>query len=214
MKRYEQAMPACISRFYAVGFVLFVLPWTRNLFVALTVPSLLLALGAVLFFHRGWNRRQVLLMAGVVVSAFLLEVLGVQTGFPFGVYRYGRGLAPLLFGTPLIIGLNWLLVVYCSRAVASFFVAGPWLRVAASSTLMVAYDLAVEWAAPAMRMWQFESVAPPAANYAAWFAAGLVYQSLFEWCGVRADNPTARFLFVAQGVFFLLMGLFAQSVSL
>lgn len=199
--------PACgiVVRFYLVGLALYALPGTRPLFIALIPLSLLLALGFVLRFHRPWNARTILWFGFVAVSAFALEWAGVQTGAVFGEYRYGHGLAPLADGTPLIIGCNWLLLVYASHALVAPLPAA-WARIAAGSLLMVGYDLAAEWAAPAMQMWSFGAY-PPLRNFVAWFAAAIVYHAGFEWLRIPTENPPAGFLFVAQAVFLLLIGL-------
>lgn len=211
IRSYENAMPGIFVRFYAVGLVLFSVPFTRGLFVSITALSLLLAIATVLLFHRTWNRRTILWFAFIVVSSFLLEMAGVRSGRIFGVYAYGPGLAPLLNGTPLIIGFNWLLLVYASHDLAARAAkTNPLQRILVGSLLMILYDGVLEWVAPFMRMWHFESGFAPFRNFAVWFAAALVYHSGFELLGIRSNNRPARVLFGLQIVFFLLIGLYAQ----
>lgn len=200
-------MPAIFARFYAVGLLLWLLPPTRGLFVAITSPSLLLTVAAAFVFHRGWNRRTVVWFACIFVSAFVLEWAGVHNARIFGRYAYGPGLAPLVDGTPLIIGLNWLWLVYASHDLVARVVHGPVLRVVAGSLVMVGYDLAMEWAAPAMRMWQFDGEYAPLRNFAVWFAVAVVYHSGFEALAIRSDNRPARILFGLQFAFFVAIGL-------
>ena len=47
------------------------------------------------------------------------EIIGVNTGLLFGDYQYGSVLGPKLFGVPLLIGLNWFIIVFCSGSVCS-----------------------------------------------------------------------------------------------
>lgn len=202
----EPAMPALFARFYAVGLLLWLLPATRWLFTAITTPSLLLTTAAALLFHRVWNPKTVLWFAAVVSTAFLLELAGVRDARIFGPYAYGPGLAPLVDGTPLVIGLNWLWLVYASHDVAARLVRRPWLRILAGSVAMVGYDLAMEWAAPAMRMWHFDGGYAPARNFVVWFAAALIYHTGFEALAIRSDNRPARALFCLQVAFFLAVG--------
>lgn len=209
IRAHDRAMPAIFARFYAVGLVLWLLPLTRGLFVAITTPSLLLTTTAALLFHRGWNRRTVGWFAFIVVSAFLLERAGVHDPRLFGPYAYGPGLAPLVDGTPLVIGLNWLWLVYATHDTAARLVRNPWLRIIAGSAMMVGYDLAMEWAAPAMRMWHFDGDYAPIRNFVLWFVAALVYHSGFEALTIRSDNRPARALLGLQLLFFLMIGLLA-----
>ena len=41
------------------------------------------------------------------------EVIGVNTRMLFGDYRYGDVLGYKAWGVPLLIGVNWFLIVYC-----------------------------------------------------------------------------------------------------
>lgn len=206
---WKERMPLMFIRFYAVGLILFFIPFTRPLFVSITSLSLLLVIGAVMAFHRDWNTRTVLWFVFIVVSSFLLEMAGVNGGRIFGAYAYGRGLAPLVNGTPLIIGLNWLFLVYASHNIAQRFNLKPWARVLTGSLLMILYDLVVEWVAPYMNMWDFGQAYPPFRNFVVWFIAAVVYQTGFELFRIRSDNPPARFLFALQLVFFLFVGIYS-----
>lgn len=113
-------------------------------------------------------------------------------------------------GTPLIIGLNWLWLVYASHDIAERLVRGTGFRILTGSILMTGYDLALEWAAPAMRMWHFDGAYAPVRNFAVWFAAAVVYHSGAEVLAIRSDNRPARILFGIQVLFFLAIGLLAQ----
>lgn len=206
----EGSLPGVFARFYAVGAVLWLLPPTRGLFVALTAPTLVTTLALTLLFHRGWTRATVGWFAFIVVSAFLLEWAGVHDDRLFGAYAYGPGLAPLAGGVPLVIGFNWLWLVYASHCVAARVVRTPLLRIVAGSLLMVGYDLILEWAAPAMRMWHFDGGYAPLRNFAVWFAAALVYHAGFEMCSISSDNRTARVLFVVQALFLLTVAVLAK----
>lgn len=206
----ERALPAAFARFYAVGFALWLLPATRPLFVAVTTPSLLLTLAVALLFHRDWSGRTVAAFAFVAVTSFALEWAGVRDEAVFGPYAYGPGLAPLVGGVPLVIGLNWLWLVYASHDLAARIARRRWLRIVAGSLVMGGYDLALEWAAPAMRMWHFEGGYAPLRNFAVWLAVAALYHGVFELLRLRSDNRPARALFGVQLLFFLLIGLCAR----
>src|SRR5947209_301114 len=55
------------------------------------------------------------LCAGLIVMliSFLVESIGVQTGFPFGAYHYTGVLSPLLPGSvPLAVLFAWVLILF------------------------------------------------------------------------------------------------------
>ncbi len=135
-------------RFYLVGLVLFFIPATRGVFVWLTPLSLLLVIGIILFYHRNWNYRTLGWFSFIILSSFLVEMAGVNTGIIFGNYRYGEGLGPKLYGTPLIIGLNWLYLTYSTHDIASRLFRNPVAVITTGAGLMVLYDVVLEQVAP------------------------------------------------------------------
>lgn len=206
----ERSLPGVFARFYAVGALLWLLPPTRGLFAALTAPSLAAVTVAALLFHRGWKRTTVGWFAFIALSAYGMEWAGVHDARLFGAYAYGPGLAPLVGGVPLVIGLNWLWLTYASHDCAARIVRTPLLRIVVGSLLMVGYDAVLEWAAPPMRMWHFAGGYAPLRNFAVWLGASLVYHAGFEVWGIRSDNRPARVLFALQALFLLSVALLAR----
>lgn len=160
------------------------LPFSRGLFTAITPLNLLFAL--LWLFWGKWPARQVIIAGSVIaVVSFLTEAAGVNTGEIFGVYTYGNTLGPKLLNTPLIIGLNWFLLIYCTNVVSrqlwdmitgrkdesrsglkrSVFI------VVTGSLLMVFYDLLLEPAAVRLEMWSWECGIIPLRNFLAWFSS-------------------------------------------
>ncbi len=134
---------------------------------------------------------------------FFLEMAGIASGEIFGPYRYGEALGWKVKGTPLIIGLNWLFLVYASRAIVCHWITVPLGRILIGAFLMVGYDLVMEVVAPLMQMWQFDTGYPPPANFFTWLIAALIYHTGFELLHIRVENAPARWLFVIQGLFFI-----------
>ncbi|MCC8087745.1 MAG: carotenoid biosynthesis protein [Rikenellaceae bacterium] len=212
-KRFiENELPWTYIRFYAVGALLFMIPFTRGIFISITTLSLLLVIFSVFYFNRDWNSTQVAWGIFIVTSSYLLEYYGVATGTIFGEYIYGRGLAPLIKGTPLIIGLNWLFLIYSTHLIANKTCGTVVGRIVCASLLMLLYDVVAEWVAPYMKMWSFSSGYPPLRNFSVWFAASVFYHTGFELIPLRHDNPSARFLYAVQIVFFIVIGIFSQIV--
>lgn len=203
----RKEMPLNFIRFYAVGLILFIIPFTRDFFIFLIPLSLLLVISVILYFHRVWNAKTIIYFAIIAIASFFFEMAGTTTGDIFGIYQYDKGLGTQVNHTPLIIGLNWLFLVYASHDISERFLHKPVYRILLGSILMVLYDVIMEWVAPVMQMWHFETSYPPFQNFLAWFSAALVLHTGFELLKIRTCNLPARALFVIQMLFFVLVGL-------
>jgi len=69
------------------------------------------------------------------------------------------------------------------------------------------YDLIMEQVAPVMRMWSFEN-GIPAQNYIMWFVIAAIFHTVILIAGLRFSNRIAPFIFIIQGIFFLILYLF------
>lgn len=192
--------------FFTVGITGMALPVSRETFTSLTPVALLLSIAAVLIFHKSQDpAREIFFLLFVFIAAFIIEAIGVKTGRIFGSYRYETGLGPKIFETPLMIGANWALLVYCTAVISDRFPVSDFLKIIAGSSLMLAYDLILEQAAPVMLMWSFEDNVIPWRNYASWFLIAVIFHSLLRLSGVRTENRMAPFVLYVQAVFFIIL---------
>ncbi|MBN2666039.1 MAG: carotenoid biosynthesis protein [Bacteroidales bacterium] len=192
--------------FFSVGITGMAIPASRETFTSLTPVALLLSIAAVIIFHKFHDpAKEILFFLFIFIAAFIIEAIGVKTGRIFGSYRYETGLGPLIFETPLMIGANWALLVYCTAVIACRFLVSDFLKIIAGSALMLAYDLILEQAAPVMHMWSFEDNVIPWRNYASWFLLAVIFHSLLRLSGVRTENHIAPFVLFVQAVFFIIL---------
>lgn len=202
-------MPLNFVRFYAIGFVLFAIPLTRGFFIYITAITLLLVIALIFCYHKKWDFKTIALFSFIIISSFILEMLGVATAEIFGVYKYDAGLGLKLVDTPVLIGLNWLFLVYATHSIASKISSKSVIRVLSGAFFMLAYDIIIEFVAPIMGMWHFNSAYPPLKNFIAWFFAGLVFQTGLVAFKINTDNKPARSLIFIQLGFFLLIALYS-----
>ncbi len=105
--------------YYIVGIVLFLVEGTRSIFVSLTPLSLIMSFLVVLVFQPSWSQRLGVAFLTVFLTAIFVEIVGVQTGVLFGEYSYGKALGIKILDTPVMIGLNWLILIYCTSAIVN-----------------------------------------------------------------------------------------------
>ena len=208
----QEELPKTYAIFYSVGFLLFAAPFTpltRPLFVAITPLSLLFVFGILLFHHKEWNLKFAAFALFVMAASFAIEVVGVTHGYLFGEYNYLTALGPKIYDTPLIIAVNWLMLVYCSAGVMDFAVKKTGrlidtpLKITGAALLMVGYDVIAELVAPSMQMWKFSSGYPPVENFITWFVMALFFHIILNALKIKTAAKLAFALFMSQLFFFI-----------
>lgn len=191
--------------FYSVGFLGFLIPWSRNFFVAITPFALLLSIYLLAIYHSKYSKRDIIMFIVVATLGFFIEVIGVNTGFIFGNYSYGGALGIKLFETPLLIALNWLFLTYTACAISEKISNKITIQILIAPSLMLLYDLILEQLAPFMDMWNWKDSVVPLKNYIAWWVIGFLFVTLIKFSKIETKNPLAVILFISQFVFFALL---------
>ncbi|HOU02554.1 MAG TPA: carotenoid biosynthesis protein [Bacteroidales bacterium] len=204
----EPRIKGFIITLYVVGIIGIAIPFTRGFFVFLTPYILLISLLILIAFHTKHDTKTLLVFLSIFLLSFFIEVAGVNTGIVFGNYSYGKGLGIKLFNTPLIIGLNWVLLVYCTSAVFERTHLAVPLKIAGASLSMVIYDIVMEQVAPFMDMWSFGVGRIPLKNYLVWFTLALLFHTVLKIAGIRISNKFAPLLFYCQFIFLLILALY------
>ena len=194
--------------YYLVGLTGIMVPATRGLFIRFTPFSLLMSIFLLFLFHDRYKLRFWLTSLLIFSIGFLVEAVGVKTGILFGAYQYGETLGLKLMHTPLLIGVNWLMLIYCTTYIAGKYVEPLYFRSIVAASLMVVYDFALEPAAIRLDMWSWEGGAVPLQNYLAWFmiSFGLSYLA-GRLHLVARQNKLAVPLFFIQMLFFIVLDL-------
>lgn len=196
---------------YTMGCIGMLTPETKLQSLHFTPLTILLSLIVVLLFaETKYSLRTILTFLFIAVSGFLIEAAGVNTGIIFGQYSYGKTLGLSLFNTPLIIGVNWLLLIYATASVFEKFPMLNIYKILLASLLMVIYDFILEPVAPKMDMWQFTGNVAPLQNYMSWFVIAVAFHSIIKWQRVNTRNSVATWILVCQFLFFLILLFFLK----
>ena len=115
-----------------------------------------------------------------------IEVLGVHTGWPFGVYEYDTSLGVQLFGVPLVVPFAWVMMVHPCLCAARR-IAGNWVFLYGGA-LLAAWDLFLDALMVGAGRWTWEvpgANAPftpdiPMSNPFGWLLAGMFISGLLN----------------------------------
>lgn len=189
---------------YIIGIVGMLVEATTQIFIFLVPLNIISALAIVFLYHKAWNNRFIIAICATYGGGFLLEWLGIKTGIIFGNYQYGEGLGPKIDQVPIIMGLNWLLLVYGATAISSRFFNKTYLIAALGATLMVIYDLFLEPSAILYNFWNWPGDRAPLQNYLAWWVSAFVFISFFmAITKIQPKNRVAEAIFWLQIAFFI-----------
>jgi uncharacterized membrane protein len=185
-------------------FGFFLMNWevTRAFFEALTPLNLIISAFALFFFHPNWSKKQVLACAVIFLIGFSIELVGVQTGLFFGTYAYAHSLGTKLWGVPLVIGVNWLVLLYATSSLVAGWQANILVKALVPAFLMTSLDYLIEPVAIEHYFWHWFGVPIPFSNYRDWFIASYSLGVFFFWAGVPKPNRMAYIILLAQLFFF------------
>jgi bisanhydrobacterioruberin hydratase len=199
------AVSIAVSIFlFFMGFIRIVNAETREATIKM-IPVMIIysCLLVYLFSYFSFKVKDGIVLMLIALTGYLIEVAGVNTGVIFGHYSYGESLGIKLAGTPLIIGLNWLFLVYTSAALLENFAISSFLKVVLASFLMLLFDIVLEQLAPMLDMWYWNSGIVPLQNYIAWFIVALVFQFTLRSFHINTRNYMAIAMLSVQLLFFV-----------
>ncbi|MCH7401583.1 carotenoid biosynthesis protein [Belliella kenyensis] len=196
-----------ITIFHLVGVVGMNSLALRPYFQLLTPFHLLLCTGLLFVFHTSWNSNFLWFVILAYGLGFGSEVMGVHTGFPFGNYAYSNVLGLKLFDTPLMIGVNWLLLVYLSGGVIYSLIKNDFVASIVGAILLVILDFLIEPVAIKLDFWTWQDGIIPLRNYLGWFGVGFIIHLIYRKLPFTKSNPLSLYLLINLAIFFILLNI-------
>ncbi|MGM0431549.1 MAG: carotenoid biosynthesis protein [Spirochaetota bacterium] len=210
---YYTWVPRLLALFYAVGLLGHTWDRTRELMITLTPYMILATIVLAVIPYVVLRDKGVLLWAAITgFITLVLEIIGVKTGMIFGSYEYGQTLGLQLLEVPLLIGMNWIIVVLGALAVLERLTNRIWLRIAGTAVFTVLFDIVLEPVAIELDYWSWSGGAIPLQNYIAWGIISACCAGLFQ--GMKLSyrrNTVVLSILGIQLLFFLGLNLFVVS---
>ena len=150
--------------------------------------------------------RELLCIILIFWTGILVEFLGVNYGLLFGEYSYGKNLGPRLYGVPILIGMNWVILTTISGSISNYISKGSKiLSIVLGSILMLVIDFFIEPVAPMLDFWEFKNSIVPLSNYTGWLITGFFTQFLYQYIFKEKELKFSLNLYLAIFVFFLFL---------
>jgi putative membrane protein len=189
---------------YLVGIIAVIAGMADSL-MQLTPYNLLFATAILLYNAVQINRTYLFWFALIAIAGYLLELAGITTGIIFGTYTYGSGLGFKLAEVPLIIGINWSVLVFSTAAILAKTAWSLPLKSAAAASMMVLYDVLLEPVAIRFDFWSWAGGPVPLQNYIAWWIIAFFMLLGMQGYVKKVSNKIAAPILIVQSVFFLIL---------
>ena len=213
--------------FHSIGLV-GLLYFDKSFFLAATPFNLLLSFALLIWTHQEKNLHFFLFFIACFAIGIAVEIIGINTGILFGDYTYGDVLGYRFKNVPLLIGINWFLIIYCCGISIHTLLMKAINRVAADTgktptaikalsviidgaTLAVFFDWLMEPVAVKLGYWAWNGDGSiPMLNYICWFVVSLLLLAIFHFAKFNKQNKFAVNLLLIQLMFFLVLRTFLK----
>jgi len=201
-KNHSNVSKIILAIIYCVGIIGFSIESISPIFTDLTKWTLILS-ATILFIYNGKiQTKQLIVFASIAIASYLVELFGVKTGIIFGEYQYGKALGIQFGNTPLLIGINWLLLSYAVASTTSSLRLSTNKKAFLGASIMVIFDIIMEQVAPCIDLWYWKNNHVPLQNYISWFVLALIFQQLLIRTATVKKNPLAFSIILYQFLFF------------
>lgn len=193
--------PFILGIFHLIGIALFIVdPKAADLSYLVLLLS-----GTLLLLSENITAKKAIVYFSIFCFGYLIELVGTKTGYLFGTYQYDNALGYKWAGVPVIIGLNWLIIVIASVSVIRKLKVEHHIICAFLAALLCTFmDVIIEPVATSYNMWSWNDAIIPVYNYVCWFIFSLFFALLYIK-NSKKHNPTGVALYLIWVLFFLIL---------
>ena len=148
----------------------------------LQFTALNLLINGMLAAWMDWGSRS-RLWVYAALGGWIIECIGVNTGWPFGAYQYGQGLGPKFAEVPLILGALWFITLigfghWVGRGLLLLRLGTKAHKLGTAvvaATLMMGLDALIEPVAIQSSWWEWDQGDVPWTNYFSWWGISFLF---------------------------------------
>jgi putative membrane protein len=187
----------------SIGFVV-----NPSFFSPFTPYTLLLTCFVFLIHSPLADKKFIVAFFSIASMGFIIEVVGVKTGLIFGQYSYGNGLGYKFLNVPLVISINWAMLICAGIIVVSRIFANKITVLVVAALLVTLIDLIIEQVAPKLDFWQFEGGLPDLQNYLSWIGVAFFTSYFFYPTIIKGNRTVSLIILILQIIFFTFLFIF------
>jgi len=205
-KSYKSYLLYFLILVYVSGSIGFVV--NPPFFSPFTPYTLLLTCFIFLIHSPFADKKFIFAFFSVAFLGFIIEVIGIKTGLIFGKYSYGNGLGIKLLDVPLIISINWAMLIFAGITTVSRIFANKITVLIVAALLVTGIDLLIEQVAPKLDFWQFENGLPGLHNYLGWIGVAFFISYFYYSTIIKGNRTVSLIILILQIIFFTSLFIF------
>lgn len=156
----------------------------------------------ILIHIKTFNRNHLIALLIPFSLGFISEGLGVNYGYIFGSYQYGKNLGYKVWGVPITICFNWVILTVITHDLGKRFFKNRFLVATLGALIMTLLDVVIEVSAPRFDYWEFQGGVVPLQNYFGWFCVAFLAHMLYSIWKVNSNRKISLHLLLAISIFF------------
>ncbi|MEO6404076.1 MAG: carotenoid biosynthesis protein [Ferruginibacter sp.] len=223
MNRKKENIATAIAILFHVIGLTGMLFFDTSFFASVSWLNMLLMLGLIIYTQQKVTAGFIFFFITCYFVGIAVEIAGTSTGAFFGDYHYTSVLGYPVLKVPIIIGVNWFIVMYCASVSMYMLsnnlqkeinsVSPRWLKATAiicdTALLAVIFDWLMEPAAIKLGFWKWMGDGTvPVFNYVSWLVVSALLAVFFYFIPFQKQNKFAVNLLLIQAMFFLLIRTF------
>ena len=187
----------------SVGFVI-----NPAFFSPFTPYTLLLTCFVFLIHQPSTDKKFILSFFSIAILGYIVELIGIKTALLFGNYSYGNGLGYKLLDVPLIISINWAMLICAGIITVSKIFINKFLVLIVTALLVTLIDLIIEQVAHKLDFWKFQGGLPGLHNYLGWIGVVFFISYFFYPSIIKGNSKVSLIVLILQIIFFTSLFIF------
>ena len=177
-------------------------------FLSFTPYTLILTALVFLIFQPVYKQNYLLGFMTILLIGFFVEIIGVKTGFIFGDYWYGNTLGYKLLDVPLVISLNWAVLLSCGILMGCRLSKNKFISALISALVVTAIDFLMEQVVTSLNFWHFKVGIAGIHNYAGWLVVSFTTSFILQKNLANGDKKIAYTILSLQVLFFGILNIY------
>ncbi len=187
----------------SIGFVV-----NPTFFCPFTPYTLLFTCFVFLIHQPVSDKKYISAFLSIAVLGYIIELIGIKTGLLFGNYSYGNGLGLKLLDVPLIISINWAMLICAGIVTVRKVFRNKFIVISVTALLVTFIDLIIEQVAQKLDFWQFEGGLAGLHNYLGWIGVVVFTSYVFYPAIIKGNSKVSSIVLILQILFFTTLFIF------